>query len=227
MHPLLSATAPVLLACSLAFAPLAHARSTAGKPVPPELRAATVQASPEALDLAARVIRARNNEGKAFAVVDKPHAAVSVFDEQGRLLGTSPVLLGLAKGDDSVPGIGERPMRLIKPHERTTPAGRFVGEPGRNAKREDIVWVDYSVAVSMHRVRPLVKAERRLERLASDTSEDNRISYGCINVPADFYDAWVKPNLSDRVGIIYVMPDQKRLAEVFDFLQTPQAASGQ
>ena len=184
MPELLVASARALLASSLVFGALAPAH--AARPVPPELRAATVQASPEATGLAAKIVQAHNNDGKAFAIVDKPHAAVSVFDAQGQLLGTSPVLLGLAKGDDSVPGIGERPMRLIKPNERTTPAGRFVGEPGRNASREDIVWVDYGAAVSMHRVRPLVKAERRLERLASATSDDNRISYGCINVPADF-----------------------------------------
>jgi hypothetical protein len=63
------------------------------------------------------------------------------------------VLLGLARGDVSVPGIGERKISDINPHERTTPAGRFISEPGRNLSGEDIVWVDYDAAVSMHRVR--------------------------------------------------------------------------
>lgn len=56
------------------------------------------------------------------------------------------------------------------PHERTTPAGRFLAEAGRNADGDDIFWVDYDVAVSMHRVRAHVPAERRLQRLASPTS---------------------------------------------------------
>jgi len=85
------------------------------------------------------------------------------------------VLLGLARGDDSVPGIGERKIAEILPFERTTPAGRFVGERGRNASGEDIVWVDYDAAVSMHRVRATNPKERRLERLASPTPADNRI----------------------------------------------------
>ena len=34
-------------------------------------------------------------------------------------------------------------MAKIRPHERTTPAGRFASEPGRNTGGEDIVWVDY------------------------------------------------------------------------------------
>lgn len=180
-------------------------------------RAASVIAHPAALELASRIVKLQNNEGKAFAIVDKPHAAVSVFDATGQLLATTPVLLGLATGDDSVPGIGDRPMRLIKPHERTTPAGRFVSAAGRNTKNEDIVWVDYEAAVSMHRVRANVKADRRLERLASPGFDDNRISYGCINIPADFYDAWVKPHFSDKVGIVYVLPDQKSMGDVFDF----------
>ena len=80
-------------------------------------------------------------------------------------------------------------MADIKPSERTTPAGRFEVEPGRNTQGEDIIWVDYDVAVSMHRVRTANKKDRRLERLATPTVSDNRISYGCINVPEQFYNA--------------------------------------
>ena len=78
-----------------------------------------------------------------FIIVDKPKARVLAFDADGHLLGASPALLGLARGDDSVPGIGERPMADIRPEERTTPAGRFAAEMGRNANGEDILWVDY------------------------------------------------------------------------------------
>ncbi len=61
----------------------------------------------------------------------------------GRLIDTSPVLLGAAPGDDSVEGIGSRPMAKVRPEEKTTPAGRFVAEAGRNASGEEVVWVDY------------------------------------------------------------------------------------
>jgi hypothetical protein len=156
-----------------------------------------------------------DNGGAAFAVVDKKGARVHVFDAAGKERGSSPILLGLARGDDSVPGIGERPMAQIRPEERTTPAGRFATEPGRNLQGEDIVWVDYDAAVSMHRVRATNPAERRLERLATPTVEDNRISYGCINVPAAFYDAYVKPALGTRRGVVYVLPETRSLAAVF------------
>jgi hypothetical protein len=137
-----------------------------------------------------------DHEGAPFVIIDKRLARLWVFDAEARPLGQAPVLLGLARGDASVEGIGERPMDQILPHERTTPAGRFIVEPGVNTQGEDIFWVDYEAAVSMHRVRAHNPAERRLERLASPSAADNRISYGCINVPATFYDRVLRPALS-------------------------------
>ena len=156
-------------------------------------------------------------QGLPFAIIDKRRATLYVFEPGGRLQGAAPVLLGLAKGDHSVPGIGERKIADIRPHERTTPAGRFVAEHGRNHKGEDIVWIDYDAAVSMHRVRPVNPKERRLQRLASPTAADNRISYGCVNVPAAFYDNVLKRTFSTRRAIVYVLPDTRPLHEVFRF----------
>ncbi|WPH22999.1 L,D-transpeptidase [Variovorax paradoxus] len=168
--------------------------------------------------LARAIVAAADNRAAPFAVVDKKNARVFVFDAAGRLQGWSPVLLGLARGDDSVPGIGEREMSRIRPDERTTPAGRFRTEPGRNTKGEDIVWIDYDAAVSMHRVRTTDKSERRLQRLASPSVADNRISYGCINVPAEFYDAYIKPALGSRRGVVYVLPETVAPHQRFEFL---------
>ncbi len=95
----------------------------------------------------------RRPGGLPFIVIDKRRAHLWLFDADGSLHGDTPVLLGLAQGDHSVPGIGERPMSRIRSHERTTPAGRFVIEAGRNLNGEDIFWIDYDAAVSLHRVR--------------------------------------------------------------------------
>ncbi len=146
---------------------------------------------------------------------DEKTATVYVFDAAATLTGSTPVLLGAATGDDSVPGIGERPIADVRPEERTTPAGRFIAERGRNAQGEDVVWVDYDAAVSMHRVRANNPKERRLERLATPTADDNRISYGCINVPAAFYDAQIRPIFAKHVAVVYVLPEVKSLHQVF------------
>ena len=163
-----------------------------------------------------------NGQGP-FMVLDKRHARLWVFDRNGRTVATSPVLLGAAVGDDSVPGIGERPMAQILPQERTTPAGRYWAEPGVNAHGEDIFWVDYDAAVSMHRVRSANAAERRLERLATPTEADNRISYGCINVPAAFYDATVRPMFTQAKGWIYVLPETRPVQTLFKSAATAPA----
>ncbi|WP_431131418.1 L,D-transpeptidase [Variovorax paradoxus] len=179
-------------------------------------------AAQDAQWLARAAVAAADNRSAPFAVIDKRNARVFVFDAAGRLQASSPVLLGLARGDDSVPGIGERPVSEIRPEERTTPAGRFETEPGLNTKGEDIVWIDYDAAVSMHRVRATQKSERRLQRLASPTVADNRISYGCINVPAAFYDAYIQPVLGSRRGVVYVLPETMAAQKRFDFLGRPE-----
>lgn len=161
--------------------------------------------------------------GLPFMIIDKVGARLYAFGADGRARGSTPVLLGLARGDASVPGIGERPLARIRPHERTTPAGRFVAEPGRNLRGEDIVWIDYDAAVSMHRVRATHPRERRLQRLASPTVADNRISYGCVNVPASFYDGVVRPLLARGRAVVYVLPERRPLHAVFGPMQgTPQ-----
>ena len=202
------------LSCGIAIAALASLLSVA----PPALSSPAV--SRDAESVAGWVRTTGDNRGTPFAIVDKKSAVVHIFSADGKRRASSPILLGLAKGDHSVPGIGERPMADIREDERTTPAGRFVSEPGRNLSGEDIVWVDYDAAVSMHRVRATNKAERRLERLATPTAADNRISYGCINVPAAFYDAHVKPSFGTAKAVIYVLPETRPASTLFE---TPTA----
>lgn len=173
--------------------------------------------SPDVRRLADWVADSHDNGDVDFMIVDKRNARVYVFDTEAHLRSSTPVLLGVAKGDDSVPGIGSRPLAQVRPEERTTPAGRFVAERGRNLKGEDVVWVDYDAAVSMHRVRTSKPSERRLERLATPTIDDNRISYGCINVPVAFYEAYVGPTVAKNPAIVYVLPEVKSMEQVFGF----------
>ena len=176
----------------------------------------TAQVGADARHLVQWIAQSHDNANGPFLIVDKRNARVLVFDASARLVDDAPVLLGAARGDDSVPGIGERKIADIKPFERTTPAGRFEAEAGRNLQGEDIVWVDYDAAVSMHRVRATNPRERRLERLATPTVADNRISYGCINVPAVFFNARISPLFRDgRHAVVYVLPETRALAQTF------------
>lgn len=171
--------------------------------------------SREAQRVADWVVHSGDNQGMPFAVVDKTEAKVFVFNAEGHLRGAAPVLIGLSRGDEAVPGIGNKRLSDIRPEERTTPAGRFVAFLGFNARGKDVLWVDYEGAVSLHRVVTAKPAERRLERLATPTPLDNRISYGCINVPAKFFDSVVKPVFSGIKGVVYVLPEIRSPKEVF------------
>lgn len=168
-----------------------------------------------AKDFAQWVTASGDNHGLPFIVVDKTQARVMVFYKDGRLRGAAPALLGLAHGDDTVPGIGQRKLASIKPHERTTPAGRFVADLGADLGVNDVLWVDYDNAISLHRVVTAQPRERRLQRLATPTVGDNRISYGCINVPTQFYDGVVQPAFTGTNGVVYILPEVRSLASVF------------
>ncbi|MBE7367246.1 hypothetical protein [Ramlibacter pallidus] len=171
-------------------------------------------ASPEVRHVADWAVHSRDPQGRPFAVVDKVHGRLYVFDAQGGLLGATAALVGSAPGDLSVPGIGERPIASIRPEERTTPAGRFEARMGVGPKGEDILWVDYQNALALHRVVTNVPQERRLQRLASQVAGDRRITYGCINVPAAFYDGVVRPAFAGG-GVVYILPEQRRPQELF------------
>ncbi len=182
-------------------------------------------ASADTRDTANWVVISHDNRALPFVVIDKVNAKVFVFDAAGALRGAAPALLGMARGDDSVPGIGQRKLATITPAERTTPAGRFEASLGQDFD-QDILWIDYDAALSMHRVIVGRKADDRAGRLASATASDNRISYGCVNVPARFYDAVVKPMFVGTVGIVYILPETKPLRTVFAVPVAPVAAPG-
>jgi hypothetical protein len=161
------------------------------------------------------VTSSSDSHGMPFVIIDKKNAQVAVYYPDGRLRGAAPALLGLAVGDDTVPGIGQRKLSSIAPAERTTPAGRFTASLGNDLGKKNVLWVDYDDAISLHRVITSNRKERRLQRLATASILDNRISLGCINVPATFFDTVVEPTFTGTSGIVYILPDVRSIQAVF------------
>lgn len=165
------------------------------------------------------VVDAGDNDGRPFAVVDKKGARLYVFERTGRLLGESPVLLGLTRGDRTVVDPARKPGAPLTRAERTTPAGRFATMPGHNDKGEDIVWIDYDAALAIHRLRPAPAWQQRPGRLASAAAGHHRISEGCVVVPVAFYESVVRPGLGRRRGVVYVLPDSTSVQAMFNAAQ--------
>lgn len=186
---------------------------------PPALVAlATEAASVDARHTARWILETSDNRGLPFVIVDKKDARMYVFEGNGLLRGATAALLGLAPGDHAVPGIGQRKVSDIRPFERTTPAGRFLSRPGRNLQGEDIIWVQYSEGLAIHRVRPDSSQEQRLQRLASSTPGDNRISLGCVVVPVAFYENVVAPLMGKSFSMVYVLPEDSPVYALFGAL---------
>lgn len=171
--------------------------------------------SDDAGQVAEWVRNSNDNAGLPYALVDKKTATLHLFDADGRLRATTPALLGAAPGDRGAPDLNQRDLSALAFHERTTPAGRYVAQPGRNLQGEPVVWVDYGAALAIHRLRPGPAHERRAERLRSVTSADNRISLGCVVVPVAFYTAQVEPLMGRGRSVVYILPEAAPVGEVF------------
>jgi hypothetical protein len=171
--------------------------------------------SPETRHVAQWIGESGDNAGLPFMLIDKVGARVFVFDAKGRLQGDSAALLGSARGDTTAAGIGDLSLSAIRPEDRTTPAGRFVAHLDKDIHGRGILLIDYDASIALHPVVPGTPKERRAERLGSETPDDNRISFGCINVLPAFYQSVVAPAFRKSAGIVYILPETLPAKEFF------------
>jgi len=211
----LSITPPVFAAGK---APPSKAKQAQPKNVEEEPEAPP---SAETLRVADWIASSGDNGALPYAIIDKKAASILLFDAEGKEIAKAPVLIGVALGDEASPGIGSKNLAEIGPAEKTTPAGRFLARYGLAAGRQKVLWVDYATSVALHPIpKGASKKERRRERMLSATIEDNRITFGCINVPIAFYSKSLRPLFEGKKGgYVYVLPDTKPLEVVFPRLR--------
>ncbi|HEY1226266.1 MAG TPA: L,D-transpeptidase [Ramlibacter sp.] len=172
------------------------------------------QPTADAREMAQWVQRTRDAGGRPYVIVDKKAAMLFVHAASGRMMAATPVLLGAARGDEGAPGVGDRAQSGTLPfEERTTPAGRFVTQPGTNLEGEPVVWFDYDAALAIHRLRPGRAHNIRAARLAHSQPEERRVSLGCVVVPVKFYLDVIQPLLGRRSGVVYVLPETQPMHE--------------
>ena len=217
---------PAMIALLPALAGLTWPVDASGRRAPGSRHTSPAAASAPAVDNTARSaeatrgadwIAASNDNGALpYIIVDKKDASLFLFDATGKPLARVPVLIGVAAGDDATPGIGSKNLAEIGPAEKTTPAGRFLARFGLAVGGQRILWVDFGTSVALHPIPPTVSPkERRRQRMLSPTPDDNRITFGCINVPTAFYNRSVRPLFQKKGGYVYVLPDTKPLETVF------------
>lgn len=195
------------------------AASTAKSEDAKKAEAAPVLMSAAAIRVAEWVSSARDNHALPYVIIDKQGAHAFLFDGKGKPLADAPVLIGIAPGDDATPGIGSKNLSEIGPAEKTTPAGRFLAKFGVAAGKQQVLWVDYATSVALHTIPTGNPREKRTQRMLSPTIEDNRVTFGCINVPKIFYRQAISPLFRKKGGYVYILPDSKPIEEVFPRLR--------
>ena len=197
----------LVLACS--FAGGAHATGAIHRP--PNINFAGVSASVDTQAAAQWVAANADNQRLPFVIIDKKNARAFVFDAGGQFKGATTVLLGLAIGDDGLADMSDREISNMRPEQKTTPAGRFMAEPGQNLQGDKNIWMDYAAGLAIHRLRPDGQQERRAQRLSAAGAADKRISLGCVVVPVAFYDGVMWPVLGNSRSVVYVLPETRPL----------------
>jgi len=220
-HPILR---PLCLGLFLALG----ATSVQAQTIPAKASAALdpqlASASPQVQDVARWIADSRDNSNLPYLLIDKVNAQVFAFDRSGKLEGSAPALLGMAKGDRLLVS-NAMAVDDIPPESRITPAGRFLSRLAIDNHGAELLVIDYDAAISLHPVVKGTPEERRAERLGSATSEDNRISHGCINVPKDFYATVVSPTFTRTRGVVYILPESGSAAALFG-MQAPTDVAG-
>jgi hypothetical protein len=173
-------------------------------------------ASREVLDTVEWVGATKDNAGLPFVVVDKVNARAYAFTPYAQLKATAPVLLGGGVGD-MVLVSPDAPMSAIPEHKRITPAGRYPSRLVIDNHGKTVLLVDGPNLITMHVVAKGTPAQRRAERLASVAPDDNRVSFGCINVPPAFFATVLDPDFRPAAGIVYILPEKTTPAQLFGF----------
>jgi hypothetical protein len=133
--------------------------------------------------------RMRAHPNKPIIIVDKQMGLTYVIDTNGVLAGKSASLTGKTKGDfrsEEAKKIAS--VEAISEKDKVTEAGMFDASIKNVPHYGNVITLqvfnNYSIA--MHQTYLGAPAEQRQARLESATPEDNRISFGCINVSNEF-----------------------------------------
>ena len=175
--------------------------------------------------------------GKSFFIADKPNGMIHAFAGNGSYMVSAPSLYGKAAGDVlTETRTKAKAVADVKDSDRITPAGTYRMEAAKYSKYTGgyVLYLNNpetgaavganeaggGAIVAVHSVYTKSVSENRQGRLDTATSNDNKVSFGCINTAEDFFLDSVLPNIeSFNGGMVFVMPD--------DVSQTDQYFTGE
>ncbi len=169
------------------------------------------------------VASSQDNRGLPWAVVDKVNATLFLFASDGKQMAAVPVLIGIMPGDDASPGVGTKTLASLGPAEKTTPRALSRQVRPAGGGRAGAVGRLCDLGGVAPDPKDAGAREKRRERMLSPTPDDNRITFGCINVPQAFYTRQLRPTFRRKGGYVYILPDTKPIDDVFPRLRTMSA----
>lgn len=129
---------------------------------------------------------------ETMVVLDKANAELLVID-RGQVVMRSPALYGRGQGEDE------------RADGRATPSGVFAlreySDPKYDGGRVLAFLCHPNACYVIHPTWHGKPSERRDERLATPTPDDNTVSNGCINVPYEFYQR-MSAYLQSRANVV-------------------------
>lgn len=153
-------------------------------------------------DDTARIIayNRQNYNGQYYGIIDKKSCQLKIYDKQGNVIKTYPVGIGKNKGDNVTFGYKSQDRRKREAGRYTTP-GEFTLDEYQSLDNQNYV----SRRDGKHKLMALKGDNRgsegatqaihmvprnrqeRVHNLETESPDDNRVSYGCVNLLEDDY----------------------------------------
>jgi hypothetical protein len=155
-----------------------------------------------------------NNVNDSYIVVDKPTARLFIIDSNKNLVTDFPVLLGQTKGESKNIANSDSDIAI----GATTPAGKYRLTNLYINKDDSVMYQGRILSLlgqgqgglAIHMTYPL-EIEKRSKALETETTEDNRMSWGCINISLENWDNYIKPYFNTEKQFIFITPDNPNL----------------
>ncbi|MBD5401427.1 L,D-transpeptidase family protein [bacterium] len=164
-----------------------------------------------------------NYEHQYYGIVDKKTCKLNIYDKNGNVVKSFPVGVGKTKGDklQAYYAAQDDKGKALKEQYRYTTPGEFTLDEYASYGNKNYI----SNKDNKHKVMALKGDNRgvssgqtcihmipnnrseRVSALDSETTADNRVSYGCVNLREDDYDEMAK--YLGEGNKIYILPEEK------------------